>query len=84
MAYQPTVDTGRTSGNFQAVTPNDSTDLPGGQSLGLYVGTSGSLVVLDNYGHTVTFANAPVGYHPLRATRVLSTGTTASNIVALY
>jgi pimeloyl-CoA synthetase len=84
MAYNPTVNSGATSGNHQAVTPSDSTNFTDGACLALYVGVAGDLVVVDNYGHVTTFKNAAVGYHPIRAVRVNSTSTTATNIVALY
>jgi len=62
-----------------AVTPSDVTVLDGVRSL--YVGGTGTLVV-DIAGVVETYTNAPVGYHPLQARRVLSTGTTATAIVA--
>jgi hypothetical protein len=68
-----------------AVTPNDSTDLAE-YATSLYIGTAGNLVVLPvghNDGATITLANHPVGYCPIQVRRVLATGTTASNIVAL-
>lgn len=68
-----------------AVTPNDSTDLST-SSRGLYVGTAGD-VVLDTVGGetSVTFANLAAGTQlPVRVARVRATGTTASNILALY
>lgn len=63
-----------------AVTPSDATDLTG--TRGLYVGTSGDLIIKDMNGTQTTIANAPVGYHPLRVTRVMA-ATTATDIVAL-
>jgi len=68
-----------------AVTPSDSTVLA--KTRGLYVGTSGHLAVTmesEQGSVDVTFSNHPVGYAPLRVIKVLSTGTAASNIVALY
>ncbi len=71
-----------------AVTPNDSTNLSDvskyGMTLGLYIGTTGTLTVIMASGATVTFTSVAVGFIPLNVVRVLSTGTTASNIVALY
>jgi hypothetical protein len=67
------------------VTPSDSTVLA--KTRGLYVGTSGHLAVTmesEQGSVNVTFSNHPVGYAPLRVIKVLSTGTAASNIVALY
>lgn len=66
-----------------AVTPNDSTDIDATKAL--YVGTTGNIkVIMADGGSAVTFTNCAVGYHPLRVTRVYSTDTTASGIVALY
>ncbi|MDX2238899.1 MAG: hypothetical protein NW203_15145 [Hyphomonadaceae bacterium] len=71
--------------NAAAVTPSDSTDLPA-YAKALYVGTAGALVVVPVGASTdagVTFANCPVGWLPVQARRVLATGTTAGQIVAL-
>lgn len=65
-----------------AVTPSDSTVLE--LTRGLYVGTTGNLAVRMADGQTVTFTAAAVGYHPLQVDKVMSTNTTASNILALY
>jgi len=65
------------------VTPNDSTDLPT-RPRALYVGVTGNVAIMDIGGTTVTFVAMAVGYHPLRPVRVMSTGTTATNIVAIY
>lgn len=68
-----------------AVTPNDSTDLAM-YAKALYIGGIGTVVVIpvgnaDN--QPVTFTNHPVGYMPMQIRRVLATGTTATNIVAI-
>jgi hypothetical protein len=68
-----------------AVTPNDSTDL-NTFARALYVGTGGN-ITLDTVGgdSSVAFANVPDGFVlSVRTQRVRSTGTTASNIVALW
>ena len=66
-----------------AVTPSDSTILPA--TRGLYVGTTGNLsVVMAEDEATVLFSNVPVGVFPVQVIRVMSTSTTASNIVALW
>ncbi len=68
-----------------AVTPNDDTDLAGG-CRGLYVGTGGDLaLILAEDSAAVTFKNAISGtVLPLCVKRVKATGTTATDIVALY
>lgn len=56
----------------------------------LYVGTTGNITVvmahenLKGTQSTVTFSNVPVGIFPIQVAQVRSTGTTASNIVALF
>lgn len=68
-----------------AVTPHDTNDLPGGKANGLYIGGAGAVAVIHGLGTTaVTYAAVPVGtFLNMEVTRVLSTGTTATNIVAL-
>lgn len=68
-----------------AVTPNDVnvlTPLP----RALYVGVAGNVAVVaeDNTASVVFVAVAAGQILPVRAKRVLSTGTTASSIVAMY
>ena len=68
-----------------AVTPNDSTDNvgTGNVAIGLYVGVGGNVSWNDIDGDTIT-ASIPAGFYiNCSVTRVLSTGTTASNIFAL-
>lgn len=68
----------------ESVTPSDSTDLTV-RSRALYIGGSGDLVVILTPGSSpVTFASCPAGVLPVQASRVLSTGTTATGIVALW
>lgn len=65
-----------------SVTPSDTGNLGGVR--GLYVGTSGDVKVDTSGGTTTTFVSVISGtILPIRATRVYSTGTTASNIVAM-
>lgn len=72
-----------------AVTPDDSNDLAV-TNVRLYIGTSGSLKVTLTprnsalSGDTVTFTNVPVGWFPICVSRVWSTGTNASGILAGY
>jgi hypothetical protein len=66
-----------------AVTPSDSVDL-GDVTRALYVGVAGDVTVVMLDGQTVTFTAMPVGWHPIRAKRVKSTGTAATNIVACW
>lgn len=73
----------------RAVTPHDTNELSQSDSgefpRGLYVGTTGNIaLVAMNDSASVTLTAVPVGFVPIRCRKVLSTGTTASNIVALY
>lgn len=72
-----------TARDAQAVTPSDSSNLASGTCAGLWVGGAGDVAIITELGTTVTVAGA-VGPVPIRASRVLSTGTTATSILALY
>lgn len=64
------------------VTPSDSVNLDPPARY-LYIGTTGDVsVVMKGGGNTVVFSNHPVGYFPQSVSRVNSTGTTASDIIA--
>lgn len=65
-----------------AVTPSDATVLE--TTRALFVGTGGNLNVKMADGAIVLFTNVPAGVFPIQVEQVLSTSTTASNIVALY
>ncbi len=68
----------------QAVTPSDSVDL-NHVSRGIYVGVGGDLSVVMESGVTLTFVGLASGtLLPARATRVRSTLTTATSIVAVW
>lgn len=56
------------------------------QCRAIYVGTSGDLAVkFSGDGTAITFKNVPSGtLLPLSATHIMSTNTTASDIVALF
>jgi hypothetical protein len=69
--------------NAEVVTPSDTADLAN-VSRYLWVGTGGNVVVITKGGQTVTLTSVPNGsLLPLCVSRVKSTSTTASNIVAL-
>lgn len=67
------------------VTPSDSAQLPSGVQA-LYVGTGGDVVVVHRTRETVkTFKNVASGsVLPIRCVQVYATGTTATDILALY
>lgn len=76
----------RAAAGIIAVTPNDATDLPGGPTRGVYVGVgvAGDVAVIMADGSTGTFTAAANGEHPWKVRRILTTGTTATNMLALY
>jgi len=66
-----------------SVTPNDATDLPY-VTRALYLGGAGDVAVAFKDGSTATFVGMGAGWHPLRAVRVLATGTTAIVILGCW
>lgn len=75
----------QTASAAAAVTPSDSVNLNPG-CVALYVGTGGNISVLPTMGDVaVTLTGVGDGsVIPIKAKRINATGTTASNIVALY
>lgn len=66
-----------------SITPSDATDFK--PTRGIYVGAAGDVAVDMADGTAVTFTELSAGVvHPLSVKRVYSTGTTATNILALY
>lgn len=76
-----------TAPRHKAVTPSDTDNItPNPRAL--YIGTGGTgidVAVADVDGTVVVYKNVPSGFYVLvQAIRVNSTGTTATDIVALY
>lgn len=70
--------------NAAAITPSDTTDIAV-VTRAIYVGTGGDLKVTMRGGQTVTFKAVQGGtLLPIRVSRVLSTGTTAANLVGVW
>lgn len=70
--------------NQVLVTPSDSTDLTY-VSRAIYCGGAGTLTVTPaGGGSNVAYTVVAGAVLPIRVSRVLSTGTTATNIVNLY
>lgn len=67
-----------------AVTPNDSSDLPGGVPKALWVNGAGNLELVGDDGVSVNFTVSASSPIDLRPTRIKATGTTATGIRALY
>lgn len=73
------------AGNAAAITPSDSADLSV-DARSIYVGVGGDIALIPIGGRTaVTFKNAAAGsVIPVQTARVMSTNTTATNLVALW
>lgn len=66
-----------------ALTKSDSTVLA--PTRGLYVGGAGDVAVVDLSGNSVTLVGVLAGsVIPVRVVKLLSTGTSATNVIALY
>jgi hypothetical protein len=66
------------------VTPSNTTDLPS-PTRGIYVGNTGNVRVQMKGGQVVDFVALAAGViHAIQAVRIHSSGTTATNILALY
>ena len=81
------------AGRAAAVTPSNTLNIPsvatqdgsGNNGCVLYVGTGGTLKVTTIGGDEVTFTGIVSGtFVPVQVIRVWATGTSASNIVALW
>jgi len=71
--------------NFTATVSN--IDIPNTQKRGccLYIGNSGDVEVIMESGNTVEFTGVPTGsFLPILVKQVVTTNTTATNILALY
>jgi hypothetical protein len=66
-----------------AVTASDTVDFGQGICRALYVGVTGDVVAVVG-GIATTFKAVPVGVLPIACSRVNSTSTTATNMLALY
>ena len=74
---------GSPSTRYVNVTPNNSADLAE-VSRAIRVGGAGDLTVIRADGISVLFSNCSAGeVLPIRVARVMATGTTATNLVAL-
>ena len=70
---------------YVAVTPHDTTNFTDGICRGIYVGVSGNIVAIRKDGIAITFTAVAAGtILPIRAIRINSTSTTATNMVAIY
>lgn len=73
------------TGHAAAVTTNNGADLPGGPCRSIYVGVSGDVKVdMAGSGTGITYKAMPVGWHPIKVKKIYATGTTATDIIAVY
>lgn len=71
-------------GHAAAVTPHDTNELSN-VTRAIYVGGAGNLKVTTVNGEDVTFNSVPAGtVLRIRTKKVFSTGSTATNIVAIW
>lgn len=71
------------SNQFFDITPNDGVDLTI-VPRAIYIGSSGHLAVLDEFGNSVIFNNLFQGtFLPIRVSRVLATGTSAALLIGM-
>lgn len=70
------------AGDIIAVTPSDTVDLTKA-ARAIRVTTAGNVVLITRAGNTVTCAFLAGETRPIAATRILSTGTTATGIEAM-
>lgn len=68
---------------FAAIIPNDGADVAE-MPRALFIGGGGNLVVQGRDGVSATFIVGAGQILPIRAARVMATGTTASDIVGLF
>lgn len=65
-----------------AVTKSDATVIPPTRALS--IGATGDVAVRMVNGDLITFSTVAAGIWPVQVNKVLSTGTTATGITALY
>lgn len=66
-----------------AINPSDATELTV-PCRAVYVGESGDLKIKTLGGNEICFPGVPAGIFPIGARQVFLTGTTATNLIALY
>jgi hypothetical protein len=66
-----------------AITPSDSVNFAT-PTRAIYVGSAAGNIVAIINDTAITFKLVPIGVLPIQATRVNSTGTTSTDLVALW
>ena len=64
------------------ITPSDANDL--NRAMIIYCGSAGDIAVHDKNGTAVTYTVAQGDILPLLVLRVLSTGTTVTQVIGIY
>jgi hypothetical protein len=85
LAYsdQTNLDVLRPAVRWRAIVPGDNELSPIPRAI--YVGVGGNIELEDQAGNIEVFENIAGGMeHPLQPKRILASGTTADNIIALY
>jgi len=72
------------AGHYETITPHASTNFPGGECEGIWVGGAGIVQVVRPDGTVVPFTAVAGSVIPVRAIRVNAVSTTATLLVALY
>ena len=71
--------------NWASVTPSDTARLSGGRCRAILIGVGGNVAVRNEDGTTTTLVGLVAGgLYPVSTDQILSTGTTATSIVAGY
>lgn len=87
MAIPTTLSLATTPNSFEyaaAITPSDTVSLTG-VTRAVYVGGTGNITAVMSNGDVVLFTAVPVGtVLPIRCTRINTTATTATALVAMY
>lgn len=82
-SFYKTADSTAPAAAAVTVVPSDSTVIP--VTRALYIGVAGNLSVrMARDGQTQAFVGVAAGIFPVQVDKVLSTGTAAASIVALY
>jgi hypothetical protein len=70
---------------WRAITTSDTVDLAHGLTDAVLVGGAGDVAAVMQNNQVVTLAGLPAGaWIPIKARRINATGTTATNLTALY
>lgn len=77
-----TADATRPASHTATITPSDVTNYPPARSI--WVGGTGNVAVIHPNGSTFTYVGVPVGVLPVQNIGVMATGTTATNLGAMY